>query len=130
MADGGVVNGSRFQGKVTSFLLSKTIFVEISVFIDFHQNISTHFPESTKQILTTRAFLGPTVMPSQQLKDSDFYLGLGLALSSGLFIGSSFIVKKKGLLRVSRSSESRAGEARDRVNLLVSLSLNVFYEEG
>eukprot|EP00794_Sanderia_malayensis_P007191 gene7191-7997_t len=42
--------------------------------------------------------------------DSDFYKGLGLALSSGLFIGSSFIIKKKGLLRVSRSSDTRAGQ--------------------
>ena len=31
----------------------------------------------------------------------DFYLGLGLALASSVFIGSSFILKKKGLLRLS-----------------------------
>lgn len=39
----------------------------------------------------------------------DFYIGLALAVSSSVFIGTSFIVKKKGLLRVSRSSSSRAG---------------------
>ena len=39
----------------------------------------------------------------------DFYIGLALAVSSSAFIGTSFIVKKKGLLRVSRSSSSRAG---------------------
>lgn len=39
----------------------------------------------------------------------DFYIGLALAVSSSIFIGTSFIVKKKGLLRVSRSSSSRAG---------------------
>ena len=38
-----------------------------------------------------------------------FWVGLGLAMSSSVFIGSSFIVKKKGLLRVSRESSSRAG---------------------
>ena len=38
----------------------------------------------------------------------DFYIGLALAISSSLFIGTSFIVKKKGLLRVSRTSTSRA----------------------
>lgn len=38
-----------------------------------------------------------------------FWVGLGLAMSSSMFIGSSFIVKKKGLLRVSRESSSRAG---------------------
>ena len=38
----------------------------------------------------------------------DFYIGLALAVSSSAFIGTSFIVKKKGLLRVSRTSTSRA----------------------
>lgn len=31
----------------------------------------------------------------------DFYIGLSLAMSSSLFIGTSFILKKKGLLRLS-----------------------------
>lgn len=39
----------------------------------------------------------------------DFYIGLTLAISSSVFIGTSFIIKKKGLLRVSRLSTSRAG---------------------
>ena len=39
----------------------------------------------------------------------NFYTGLGLAISSSVFIGSSFIIKKKGLLRVSQSSGLRAG---------------------
>ena len=39
----------------------------------------------------------------------DYYKGLALALSSCVFIGTSFIVKKKGLLNVARSSSSRAG---------------------
>ena len=39
----------------------------------------------------------------------DFYVGLALAVSSSIFIGMSFIVKKKGLLRVSRTSSFRAG---------------------
>lgn len=39
----------------------------------------------------------------------DFLIGLILAISSSAFIGTSFIVKKKGLLRVSRSSSYRAG---------------------
>ncbi|KAJ7310533.1 hypothetical protein JRQ81_007457 [Phrynocephalus forsythii] len=40
---------------------------------------------------------------------SDFYIGLGLALSSSLFIGGSFILKKKGLLRLNSSGHVRAG---------------------
>lgn len=39
----------------------------------------------------------------------DFYTGLGLAVSSSLFIGTSFIIKKKGLLRVADRSGVRAG---------------------
>ena len=39
----------------------------------------------------------------------DFYTGLGLAISSSVFIGTSFIIKKKGLLKVTRSSGTRAG---------------------
>lgn len=42
-----------------------------------------------------------------------FWVGLALAVSSSIFIGSSFIIKKKGLLRVSRESSSRAGGAGD-----------------
>lgn len=40
----------------------------------------------------------------------DYYKGLALALSSCVFIGTSFIVKKKGLLKVARSSAGRAGK--------------------
>lgn len=32
----------------------------------------------------------------------EFYIGLMLAVSSSFFIGSSFIIKKKGLIRLSR----------------------------
>ena len=42
--------------------------------------------------------------------NTDFVIGLVLAISSSLFIGTSFILKKKGLLRVSRMSSNRAGE--------------------
>jgi len=31
----------------------------------------------------------------------DFYIGLGLAMSSSVFIGTSFILTKKGLLQIS-----------------------------
>lgn len=41
--------------------------------------------------------------------NSGFYTGLGLAISSSVFIGTSFIIKKKGLLKVTRSSGTRAG---------------------
>uniref|UniRef100_A0A8D0EBX7 NIPA magnesium transporter 2 n=1 Tax=Salvator merianae TaxID=96440 RepID=A0A8D0EBX7_SALMN len=40
----------------------------------------------------------------------DFYIGLILAMSSSLFIGGSFILKKKGLLRLARKGSMRAGQ--------------------
>ncbi|XP_053162482.1 magnesium transporter NIPA2 isoform X3 [Hemicordylus capensis] len=40
----------------------------------------------------------------------DFYIGLALAMSSSLFIGGSFILKKKGLLRLARNGSMRAGQ--------------------
>lgn len=39
----------------------------------------------------------------------DFYVGLALAVSSSIFIGGSFILKKKGLLRLARKGSMRAG---------------------
>ncbi len=39
----------------------------------------------------------------------DFYIGLGLAVGSSLFIGTSFILKKLGLLRLAKQQSTRAG---------------------
>ncbi|CAD6185626.1 unnamed protein product [Caenorhabditis auriculariae] len=50
---------------------------------------------------------------------TDFYIGLGLAVSSSLFIGSSFIIKKKALLKLAggdlsqRASEGGYGYLRE-----------------
>ncbi|KAJ8385699.1 hypothetical protein AAFF_G00182990 [Aldrovandia affinis] len=40
----------------------------------------------------------------------DFYIGLSLAVSSSIFIGGSFILKKKGLLRLAKRGSTRAGQ--------------------
>ncbi|XP_072450979.1 magnesium transporter NIPA2 isoform X1 [Chiloscyllium punctatum] len=39
-----------------------------------------------------------------------FYIGLALAISSSIFIGNSFILKKKGLLRLASKGVVRAGQ--------------------
>ncbi|XP_063222519.1 magnesium transporter NIPA2 isoform X2 [Bacillus rossius redtenbacheri] len=39
---------------------------------------------------------------------TSFYIGLGLAVSSTFFIGASFIIKKKSLIKLSRSGAVRA----------------------
>jgi len=43
---------------------------------------------------------------------AEFYIGLGLAVSSSIFIGSSFIIKKKALIKLASGSEfgQRASE--------------------
>ena len=41
-------------------------------------------------------------------EQGDFYVGLILAVSSSIFIGVSFILKKKGLLRLAATSNARA----------------------
>lgn len=46
---------------------------------------------------------------SDLYSQTDFYIGVGLAICSCFFIGSSFIIKKKALLRLSRHGEVRAG---------------------
>ncbi|XP_034247423.1 magnesium transporter NIPA2 isoform X2 [Thrips palmi] len=50
-----------------------------------------------------------TVTPPPNQNDiTFFYIGLGLALGSTLFIGSSFIIKKKALLRINKVGGVRA----------------------
>lgn len=39
---------------------------------------------------------------------TDFYIGLGLAISSSIFIGASFTIKKKALIRLQRRGMVRA----------------------
>ena len=51
----------------------------------------------------------------------NFYVGLGLAISSSIFIGASFVIKKKGLLRLTALGQTRAGKP---CNFIVSISLN------
>jgi hypothetical protein len=47
---------------------------------------------------------------SQSVYSNQFFIGICLAFLSSLFIGSSFILKKKGLLKLANCNESiRAG---------------------
>lgn len=58
--------------------------------------------------------MAPTISPNfidnlQKLySQTEFYIGVGLAISSSLFIGSSFIIKKKALIRLNRMGNLRA----------------------
>ncbi|XP_066597946.1 magnesium transporter NIPA2 [Prorops nasuta] len=46
---------------------------------------------------------------STNYNTTNFYIGLGLAISSSGFIGTSFIIKKKALIRLQRYGALRAG---------------------
>lgn len=45
---------------------------------------------------------------SELYNQTEFYIGLGLAVSSSFFIGSSFIIKKKALIQLNRNGHLRA----------------------
>lgn len=49
--------------------------------------------------------------PSAKEEARNFYVGLLLAIVSTIFIGSSFIFKKKGLLKLAENQGTRAGDA-------------------
>ncbi|XP_071950653.1 magnesium transporter NIPA2-like isoform X3 [Antedon mediterranea] len=48
-------------------------------------------------------------MQEDEISNTDFYIGLSLAVSSSIFIGSSFIVKKKALIKIT-SYATRASD--------------------
>ncbi|XP_030383421.1 magnesium transporter NIPA2 [Scaptodrosophila lebanonensis] len=58
-------------------------------------------------IATTASSSSPPSL-SEAYSSTDFYVGVGLAISSCFFIGSSFIIKKKALIRQGRHGEVRA----------------------
>lgn len=57
----------------------------------------------------TELYNTSSVTMGQDRGKYDFYVGLALAVSSSIFIGGSFILKKKGLLRLARKGSMRAG---------------------
>ncbi|XP_062569105.1 magnesium transporter NIPA4-like [Saccostrea cucullata] len=50
----------------------------------------------------------PYTTPEEEVRN--FYIGLFLAISSSVFIGTSFIFKKRGLLKLAKYQATRAGE--------------------
>lgn len=70
-------------------------------------NLSSTVAATTPStILATATAIRNTTMidndvPNDEQSTKDFYIGLTLACSSSIFIGASFIFKKKGLLNLS-----------------------------
>ena len=82
--------------------------------------IHTVIAEVTQAAMAT---VGPSNCTIDSVRvNNEFIIGLALAISSSIFIGSSFIVKKKGLLKVARTSTHRAGGCGLRVWLFFLLS--------
>lgn len=76
---------------------------------------SGEHPHRSVVNVTDRASASSLAMGQDRGK-YDFYIGLGLAVSSSIFIGGSFILKKKGLLRLARKGSMRAGTDLLRVS--------------
>lgn len=63
---------------------------------DSLSNMTTAHPA-----LYTTTAENATVTAKSLLSTTDFYIGLVLACSSSMFIGASYILKKKGLLNLA-----------------------------
>ena len=59
---------------------------------------------STSSIDSTHTALSSIQLQGHKIS-KDFYIGLTLALLSSFFIGASFILKKKGLLKLCETSD-------------------------
>uniref|UniRef100_A0A0B7ACE6 Magnesium transporter NIPA2 n=1 Tax=Arion vulgaris TaxID=1028688 RepID=A0A0B7ACE6_9EUPU len=98
------------------YMTTTTITTNISSSSSLYDETSRLFTNSSV-ISTERTLLNDTngttvnlLMASLDKDVQDFVIGLVLALSSSLFIGSSFILKKLGLLRYAKKVSVRAGD--------------------
>ncbi|XP_033099891.1 magnesium transporter NIPA2-like isoform X1 [Anneissia japonica] len=65
--------------------------------------VATTLP-SIPTLTTVGNVCRPGMSPEEELAEisnTDFYIGLALAVSSSIFIGSSFIIKKKALIKIT-----------------------------
>uniref|UniRef100_A0A8C7IBV7 Zgc:101583 n=2 Tax=Oncorhynchus TaxID=8016 RepID=A0A8C7IBV7_ONCKI len=77
---------------------------------------SRTFSESAIGLLCINIKSGGVFQMDIGTNRTDFYIGLSLAMSSSIFIGGSFILKKKGLLRLSSKGFMRAVGAGEAAN--------------
>ncbi len=69
----------------------------------------------------TEKSIGRRITP--HTSNHDFYIGLSLAIASSFFIGSSFILKKKGLIKLSSqefSNQPKKGLRAGNLNSLLN----------
>lgn len=101
-------NGSNVTSKCSVFFIPRILTrLNFYTFVTFTLKLVT--------TMVSKSHVYPNANAKEVGNDesyTSFYTGLGLAISSSLFIGSSFIIKKKGLLRVSQTSGVRAGMSK------------------
>uniref|UniRef100_UPI00398E550A magnesium transporter NIPA2-like n=1 Tax=Pristiophorus japonicus TaxID=55135 RepID=UPI00398E550A len=93
------------EGSFISFTCSSTIQQALCQIINITKIKDVH-PHKTSEKLNGTDFK-TIASPGTQY---NLYIGLALAVVSSLFIGCSFILKKKGLLRLSEKGITRAGQ--------------------
>ncbi|KAH3838730.1 hypothetical protein DPMN_112144 [Dreissena polymorpha] len=76
-------------------------------FADAANATTTSFPSTTVNV-SDNTTLWTKQTPEEAIQN--FWIGLALAVTSACFTGSSFILKKKGLLNASRAQGTRAGD--------------------
>ena len=80
---------------------------ECLVLINFQSSIWDLYAENYASNVSMELIYIPTdESMASDFAHTEFLIGLGLAISSSIFIGTSYIVKKKGLLRLTH----RAGD--------------------
>ncbi len=70
----------------------------------------------------TEKGIGRRITP--HTSNHDFYIGLSLAIASSFFIGSSFILKKKGLIKLSSQESSNHPKKGLRAGNFFELLIN------
>ena len=104
---------------------SALITTTTSLVSDFTESTGGHQGNTTNS--TT---MSPAKVDPQEMRD--FYIGLTLAIMSSVFIGASFIIKKKALIKLSAHG-LRASKCNKRVfisNLLKSMYLDYISQQN
>nr|XP_039261235.1 magnesium transporter NIPA2-like [Styela clava] len=78
--------------------------------LNFLTPTTSHSGTSFATSQVTNNMTSTTTLEDGEPYGGGFYIGLSLAISSSIFIGGSFILKKKGLLRLAKKGSQRAGD--------------------
>lgn len=83
---------------------NKDVTAESMASLSTSSSLNDSNSNSTLPLLTTTVAAANATTGAPAINYTDFWIGLSLALASSFFIGSSFILKKKGLLKLVGST--------------------------